>query len=145
MMMPVSIWVSIMPTDKCPRCGSLAHYVLESDEVALQCRHCGHLSWFKRETNEGMVIERKLPKDDTPARLPVQGTRLHRCLIFLADCGTATTGQVAEALCLDARGVANSFAVLSARNLVKTLEYNRGKKGGSTWGLTSQALALLGE
>lgn len=134
---------------KCRRCRALAHYeLMENDDIAIRCRHCGEIEWVQRQMPEGMVI-RHVHVDEEETRtsksrkLPDRNSRLYRCLACLADHGNQKSSEVAQRLELDKSKVAIAFSVLTSRGLVRPLESNKGKKGGSLWTLTSVASELL--
>lgn len=125
----------------CPKCGDPSWFVQVEEDLVQRCL-CG-VHRIVRTTVEGLVIvHRPRPKD---VMLPKEGTKIQRCLKALHNYHPRhiSTLQVALVTVLESADVSMHLTLLMQRGLIDRVEIKRGKAGGSTWQLTTRAMALL--
>lgn len=131
-----------MHTEKCPKCGGIAHYEIDKEDVILRCI-CG-LYKFLTTTQDEITIDNRLDKRDT--RLPKHGSKLSIVLGVVAGKNPekVTTEYIAVTTNENKNDVSSRLIVLYHRQLIEKVSEGRGFKGGSEWVLSEEGVRLLG-
>ncbi len=127
--------------EACPHCGGFSWYEENDIEVVQRCV-CGYLGYIVQKTKDAVIV-RVLPENKV--RLPRAGTRLSRCLGYVAGMhpGEVTTKDVAEYTEVSLSDIAGQLMVLRHRGFIEITKEGRGVPGGSTWKLTHRAIKKL--
>lgn len=131
-----------MHTEKCPKCGGIAHYELDKMDVILRCI-CG-LYKYLSYSEQDITIDTRLKKSET--KLPKSGSKLSKTLGVVAGMNPemVTTEYIASATNEQKNDVSSRLVVLYHRQLVEKATNRKGFKGGSQWVLSEKGKRLLG-
>jgi len=133
-----------MLSEKCPKCGGVAHYELVDNNLVLCCM-CG-LHKFMRftDSNTKITVETRLNKKQ--AELPKKNSKMARVLGVLGSRypETMSTQELANSTGENMNDVSSRIVVLYHRQLVDKVTEGKTFKGGSTWVLSLVGAGLLG-
>jgi Zn ribbon nucleic-acid-binding protein len=128
--------------DLCPKCRARAWYEVDGTDIVQRCT-CGmHRYVWQRTINGGYRthVQRK-----EEFRMPEKGTKLSKCLGFVAAQypNTVTTADLCGVSGQNTSDVSSQLIVLMHKGLVDRVEARPGTKGGSIWRVTRRALEAL--
>lgn len=129
---------------ECPKCGALVTWIVWEGDALVQKCTCGLNKYLYQVTPHGVTIMKRTVRS-SDVRLTEPGTKLHTCLlaVALSHPNPINTGSVARHTKLPTKIISARMITLMTRGLVDRVEGRKGKIGGSTWRLSSEATRLL--
>ena len=141
---PVPVTGPIRMPDEgvCPKCKARAWYEFTNDDIMQRCM-CGFFRHVWQRTPNGGF--RTHVQTKTEFRMPESGTKLSKCLGFVAAQypKTVTTRDLCGISGQNTSDVSSQMIVLMHKGLVERVEARPGTKGGSIWLVTRRALEAL--
>ena len=134
--------IRLEESDACPKCGALAWYELTDQDIIQRCM-CGlHRFVYAALPGGGFRIHTQTKVE---FRMPEKGTKLSRCLGYVAAQypKTVTTRNLCGISGQNTSDVSSQLIVLMHKGLIERVEARPGTKGGSVWTVTRRALDAL--
>ena len=128
----------------CPKCGAHFTRLVWEDDCLLQTCICGLRLYLFHQSPEGITIMRRAVVA-ADIRIPATGTKRHRCVLALLNSHPLPlcTTQLAEVCGLFPKEASAIMVMMMTLGIVERIEYRKGFSGGSVWGLSHEAKALL--
>lgn len=134
--------IRLEESDRCPKCGARAWYELTDMDIVQRCM-CGLHRYVWMKLPDGGFRTHTQTKIEF--RMPEKGTKLARCLGFVASQypKTVTTRNLCGISGQNTSDVSSQLIVLMHKGLIERVEARPGTKGGSVWTVTRRALDAL--
>lgn len=128
--------------DACPKCGGRAWYEVTDQDIIQRCL-CGLHRFVWARLPEGGYRTHVQRREEF--RMPEAGTKLARCLGFVATRypKTVTTRDLCGISGQNTSLVSSQLIVLMHKGLIERVEARPGTKGGSVWTITRRAIEAL--
>lgn len=132
------------PRLPCPKCGGYSWIEQESQTDLVQRCLCGLMVFLERAVGGGVTVSKRAVQQDQ-VQLPQTGTKIHRCLMAVAEQypRPIKTAVIAKDAGLQSKETASLVVALMARGLLERVEERRGLTGGSIWELSHATKKLL--